>query len=61
MQTNLFNFGMIKPEPNIWDVILDLEYTPLNHDPTSALIFIYGTCWLSTSLHWFNCPDHMVI
>lgn len=56
---NLFDFGMEHDEPDVWDIIPDIEWEKSDYE--GSLIWIYGTCWLSNLLEWFNTPDHMVI
>tara|TARA_B100000212_G_scaffold222701_1_gene168855 strand:+ start:295 stop:483 length:189 start_codon:yes stop_codon:yes gene_type:complete len=56
--TTLFDFGMVHAEPDIWEVVPDIEWekTAISGD---ALVWIYGTCWLDTSLRWWITPDHL--
>ncbi len=56
--TTLFDFGMIHDDPNVWDVIPDIEFTIDSYG--GSLVFYYGVCDISTKYPWCITPDHEV-
>lgn len=63
--TTLFDFGLERPEPHIWDVVPDIELDAsydIGGHPSSprAYVWVYGTCWISNKLEWWKTPRHFV-
>lgn len=56
---SLFDFGLEWCEPDLWEVIPDIEYEMDEYG--CSLIWYYGTCWVSTKFPWCITPDHEVI
>ena len=55
---NLFDFGLVYDEPNVYDVIPDVEFEESGFE--GSLIWIYGLCDISTEYPWCITPEGLV-